>query len=199
MKRDPRILTLAAEKLLPKLTSPLHRAIILNYRLHAMLEVSGRGQEIFVPEMTVERPSYLLNGTTRVEGDEVPALYQRLVENGTSVMILDPETLLVGDEGFSSEALFHTYLDGTAARLMGHPEADADKKYIRQSWICMMWPYDGTGRMIGEHTYGGAEVSFEECPENEFIDIAQVQQAFAPLIEEARSEYLAARRILTSG
>jgi hypothetical protein len=199
MKRDPRILTRAAEMLLPRLTSPLHRAIVLNYRLHAMLEVSGRGQEIFTPEMTVDRPSYLLQGKTRVEGQAVPALYQSLVDNGTSVMILDPETLMVGDEGFSSEALFHTYVTGEVARALGHAGADPARKYVRQNRICMMWPHDATGRMIGEHTYAGEVLAFDECPDDEFIDLAEVQKVFAPLIDEARRDYLAARKALLAG
>ena len=50
MKADIRLLTLAADTLLETTTNPLHRRILENYRLHAMLEVSGRYHEIFVPE-----------------------------------------------------------------------------------------------------------------------------------------------------
>jgi hypothetical protein len=194
MKRDPRLLTQGAEALLPKLDNPRHRLIIQNYRLHALLEVAGRWSEIFTPEMTVDRPLYRLDGATRVEGDEVVAMYKGLVDNGTSIMILDPETLIVGDWGFSSEALFHTYLPGTAARSRGHAEADPAKTYVVSHWICMMWPYDERGRMIGEHTYSGDEVSFRECPESEFIGLDEVRALYAPLIEDAKRDLAIARR-----
>ena len=196
MKRDPRILTQAAEQLIPKLDNPRHRAIVQNYRLHALLEVSGRGQEIFTPEMTVDRPLYLLGGTQKVEGPEVPALYRSLVDTGTNVMILEPETLIVGDWGFASEALFHTYMTGEAAARRGHGDVDPAKKYVASSWICMMWPYDDTARMIGEHIYGGAVVDVRECPDDQFIDTAEVQSLYAPLIEQARADLMATRRQL---
>ena len=58
MKYDIRQLTLAADTLLKTTTEPLHRKILNNYRRHAMLEVSGRYEEIFAPDMTVEEPFY---------------------------------------------------------------------------------------------------------------------------------------------
>jgi hypothetical protein len=196
MKRDPRILTQAAEMLLPTLDNPKHRLIIQNYRLHAMLEVSGRWSEIFTPEMTVDRPLYTISGTTKVEGPDVVAMYKGLVDAGTSIMILEPETLVVGDWGFASEALFHTYLTGKAARERGHAEADPSKKYVASHWICMMWPYDERGRMIGEHTYPGGVTNFLECPDEDFIDLEQVQSAYAPLIEQAKRDLTATQREL---
>ena len=188
MRRDPRILTRAAEMLIPKLDDPRRRAIIQNYRLHAMLEVAGRGQEIFNSGMAVDRPLYRIGGIQRVEGPQVHALYQSLVDDGTNVMILEPETLIVDDWGFSSEALFHTYMTGDAARRRGHEDADPAKKYISSNWICMMWPYDENARMIGEHTYSGGAVSFCECPDDEFIDTAEVGREYASLIEGAKAD-----------
>jgi hypothetical protein len=195
MKRDPRILTRAAEMLIPALDNLLHRAIIQNYRLHAMLEVSGRWQEIFVPGMAVERPLYRIGGT-KVEGADVPALYKSLVDQGTSVMILEPETLVVGDRGFASEARFHTYVTGEAARKRGHAGADPAKKYIDSYWICMMWPYDDQAQMIGEHTYAGGRSELQECVDEDFIDLADAGAVFAPLIEQARADLNATRRQL---
>ena len=46
MKIDIRLLTKAANKLVPALTNPRHRAMIANYRKHAMLEVSGLYDEL---------------------------------------------------------------------------------------------------------------------------------------------------------
>jgi hypothetical protein len=194
MKRDPRILTRAAETLIPKLNDPKHRAILQNYRLHALLEVSGRWREIFVPGMSVDRPLYRIGGTSQLEGPEVHSLYQSLVDKGTSIMILEPETLVVGDWGFASEAKYHTYITGETARARGHADADPAKKYVEAYWICMMWPYDDQARMIGEHTYTGAgRPELQECPDEEFIDLAEVGAAYAPLIEQARADLNATR------
>jgi hypothetical protein len=61
-----------------------------------------------------------------------------------------------------------------------------------------MWPYDDRVRMIGEHTYGGTGVTIAECAEEDFIDLAAVRAAYAPLIERAQDDLAATRRILRS-
>ena len=74
MKYDIRRLTLAADNLLETNTNPRHRRILSNYRRHAMLEVSGRYEEIFTPEMTVEHPFYRISsadGVLELDGLDV--------------------------------------------------------------------------------------------------------------------------------
>ena len=60
MKYDIRKLTLAADNLLPTLTNPRHRAIIANYRRHAIYEVTGNYEKILSPDMSIAEPQYYL-------------------------------------------------------------------------------------------------------------------------------------------
>ena len=46
--------------LLRTVEDPRHRAILSNYRRHALLEVSGRYEEILTPAMTISNPVYRL-------------------------------------------------------------------------------------------------------------------------------------------
>ena len=128
MKYDIRRLTLAADTLLETNTNPRHRRILSNYRRHAMLEVSGRYEEIFTPEMTVEHPFYRnssADGVLELDGLEaVQGFYQSLIDNNSTVMLLEHENIIVNDWGFASEALFHSFIPGEAAVTNGHEVAE---------------------------------------------------------------------------
>ncbi|MDG5493283.1 hypothetical protein [Niveispirillum sp. BGYR6] len=191
MKLNPILLTLAADNALKRLENPRHRAIVANYRLHAMLEVAGRWPEIFVPELTVEDPFYRVSspvGVLELRGTEqVQSFYKGLEHAATTVMLLEHEELVVDDWGFASEALYHTFMSGESAIARGLPDADPTKKYIEHRWICMVWPYDDKARMIGERVYPAHTASFTECPEEDFLTLDDVRRSFDPLIAEAQA------------
>jgi hypothetical protein len=192
MPRDLTDLTRAADKALARLTNPLHRKIIANYRLHAMLEVSGRWEEIFAPDMTVEHPFYRIasaQGVLELDGaEQVKTFYKGLVASDATVMILDHEELVIDDWGFSSEALYNTYLTGEQALARGNPDAVPGKKYIEKRWLCMTWPYDLQGRMIGERVYPAPTAELVECSDEDFLTIDDARRTFGPLLDEAQKE-----------
>lgn len=188
MKYDIRLLTLAADTLLKTVTNPLHRKILENYRRHAMLEVSGRYEEIFAPEMTVANPFYRVasaDGLTELSGtEEVQDFYRSLIDTGTTVMLLEHENLVVDDNGFASEALYNTFLTAEAAEEAGHDVPDMDAKYIEQRWICMIWPYDEQGRMIGERVYPAPTANLVRCSDDDFVTLEEARVTFEPLLAE---------------
>jgi hypothetical protein len=51
----------AVRRLLEVTTNPRHRFLLAAYDRHRDLETAGSYKEIFVPEMTVERPVYHFN------------------------------------------------------------------------------------------------------------------------------------------
>jgi len=189
MKYDIRLLTLAADTLLKTTTNPRHRRILENYRRHAMLEVSGRYHEIFLPEMTVEKPFYRVAspmGNMELDGETaVKGFYQSLVDTGTTVMLLEQENIVVSDWGFASEALYKTFITADTATAAGHVVDDPKGKYIESRMICMMWPYDDKGRMIGERVYPAPTSTIEKCSEEDFITLEQAGAVFDPLIAES--------------
>ncbi len=196
MSWDLTLLTLAADKALARLDNPRHRAIAANYRLHAMLEVSGRWSEIFEPRMTVEHPFYRVAGPTgllELDGAEaVQTFYRGLEAADATVMILEHENLVIDDHGFASEALYHSFMTGTAAQARGHADADPEGTYIEARWIGMIWPYDDRGRMIGERVYPAPTATLVECPRAEFLTMADARRVFDPLIAEAKARLPAA-------
>ncbi|NDZ18956.1 hypothetical protein C7T35_21790 [Variovorax sp. WS11] len=189
MKYDIRLLTKAADVLLPKLTNPRHKAIISNYRRHALLEVCGFYEEILAPDMTVEEPDYWLyqGGTIHYKGmEKVRALYKSLVDTNTCVMMLEDEHLMVDDWGFTSESTFHTFMPAWIAASRGAEVDDLGATYIATARYGMHWPYDAQARMIGEHVYMGG-TTFRKCPPAEVMTLEEVRATLAPLIEDARS------------
>lgn len=189
MKHDIRRLTLAADNLLKTTTNPRHRQILNNYRRHAMLEVSGRYKEIFTPEMTVEDPFYRINsadGLLELHGSEaVQGFYQSLIDSQSTVMLLEHENIIVNDWGFASEALFHSFIPAETAIMNGHEVPDKNANYIESRWVCMMWPYDEAGRMIGERVYQAPTASLEKCHEEDFITLDQVRSVFDPILAKS--------------
>ena len=196
MKWDLKLLTLAADKAIERLANPHHRRIAENYRLHAMLEVSGRWEEIFSEQMTVEKPFYRIasgDGVLELNGAEaVQTFYKGLVTTEATVMILTEEQLIIDDWGFASEAMYNTFLNGEQAIARGHKDAKAGKLYIEHRWVCMMWPYDKRGRMIGERVYPAPTATLSECAPEDFLTIADARRVFDPLIEKAQRALQAA-------
>lgn len=179
-------LVAAADKLLQELTNPLHRRIIENYRRHAMLEVSGRWEEIFTPEMTVEHPRYVVHnaqGMSVLDGYEaVAGFYTSYVESESTVILLENEKLLVGDWGFASEATSHRLWRGEDLKAQGEPIVDLDAWYIATTTTGMFWPYTSDGRMIGEHVYRGGDRAIRKAPPEDVITRAEVARVLEPFI-----------------
>ncbi|MDF8333810.1 hypothetical protein [Novosphingobium cyanobacteriorum] len=190
MAWDLKQLTLAADTALQRLQDPHHRRIVENYRLHAMLEVSGRWSEIFTPELTVEHPFYRVaqpGGVIELDGaEQVSTFYKALSESETTVMILTGEELVVDDWGFASEAVYNTFVTGEQAIARGHATADPSRKYVEHRWVCMVWPYDARGRMIGERVYPAPTATLSECSEENFLTVADARRVFDPLIAQAQ-------------
>jgi hypothetical protein len=192
-------LTLAVDTLLPTVENPLHRAILLNYRRHAILETSGRYEQIFAPDMTVEVPRYRMfddstpEGYHELVGPQVRALYKGLVDTDTTVMMLEHERIAVADWGFASEALFHFFMPGEyAAHLSEEAAAEPEATFIVSRWLSMNWPYDERGRMIGEHVWQGPPTRVHKCAPEEIWTPDEVWAALSPGINDPAPLPLAA-------
>jgi hypothetical protein len=57
-KHDVTKTNLALEKLLEVTTNPRHRFLLMAFHRHRYLEISGRYEEIFAPEMMSEKAAY---------------------------------------------------------------------------------------------------------------------------------------------
>lgn len=150
-------------------TNPLHRKILINYRRHGLLEVSGRYEELLAPDMTVDHPHYrIFEGGEAVilDGmDAVRGFYKTLADIDMLVMWTGRQKIAVGDFGFAGEAEFSQFVPGrmlgdNVFASLGEDAAEAtpsvydpDAYYLVRRTLAFVWPYDADGRMIGEHVY----------------------------------------------
>lgn len=165
-----------------------HRKILLNYRRHGLLEVSQRWEEILSPEMTVDNPCYLMNdhrrGKTLAGREAVKNFYVDLVSSGSIVMWPTDEYIAVADWGFASEATFHQFFSGEILADLGDDIDDVKATYLVKRHYAMIWHYDASARLVGEHVYEtgeGREVIKVE-PED-VISPARARELLAPLLD----------------
>ena len=183
--------------------NPRHRKILINYRRHALLEISGRYPELLEPEMTVRHPHYrLFEGGEGVIIDGMEAVsgfYQSLAELDMLVMWTGRQKMAVADWGFAGEAEFSQFVPGgmlgdnvfasvgtEVDEAPGTGSAyDPDTWYLVRRTLAFVWPYDDQARMIGEHVYEDTESkSVAEVDASEVITAARAAELLAPIIDK---------------
>jgi hypothetical protein len=162
MKHEWSIANVVAEpdRLLASTENPRHRAMLANFRQHALLEIAGRWREILVPAMLVDRPVYRINeGRDAFVLDGMPAVaefYEEMASAGLTVFAPVTEQIAVADWGLAIESHFLHHLPGRALLQKGIEIDDPDASYQLTHYMASFWPYDDDVRLIGEHIYEDA-------------------------------------------
>src|SRR5215813_12588695 len=93
----------APDELLRGTENPRHRAMIKNFRRHAMLEVAGRWREILLPGMLVAEPVYRIfdggQGLVLSGREQIGAFYEAFTASGATVFGPLEERIAVADWG----------------------------------------------------------------------------------------------------
>lgn len=188
MKKDITKMMIAAERIIEQTDNTRHIAILKNYRRHAMLEVSGRFEEIFHPNMTIENPryvNYLPSGDRHIMNgvDEVKAhFYGQFIEYGASVMLLEDEHLAIADWGLGSEYMSNDYINAQVARLRGFDVDDDDAIYLHRHAVVMTWRYAEDCRLIGEHVSMETGGTLEKLAPEDVISVAEAKEKLGLLL-----------------
>lgn len=168
------------------LSNPRHRAIIQNYRRHAILEVSGQWEGILKPEMSVEEPVYRFHsakGLQILDGmAKVRAMYAGLVDEGSTVIYHTDEHVSVADWGFSTEYKSHRFWKGALLKAQGDAIDDPEATYLVSMTQVMIWLFDDKARMQEERVYRGADRSVRKCDPAEVITVEECREKLMPQI-----------------
>ncbi|WP_406635216.1 hypothetical protein [Amycolatopsis sp. WGS_07] len=152
---DVRSVPSGVDAALARVENPRHRHMLKNYRRHALLEVSGFWEDILVPAMIVDNPSYRISErgrTTVCEGmAEVRAFYSKVVGENMNVFGALEEEVAVSDYGIFIEAVFAQILRGDDPALAGE-DTDPQRTYQVSHNFAAAWPYRD-GRLYGEFIY----------------------------------------------
>ena len=180
------------EKQIANTDNPHHRAILKNYRLHGLLEVSGRYEDLLAPDKTVEEPHYrlheggqsiILDGMAQVRG-----FYESLAAANALVMWVAEQDIAVNDHGFSGEVVFNAFVpapmlgDSAFSNITAGEDSDM---YLLKRTLAFVWPYDERARLIGEHVYEDAASREITQPDPaDVITADRARELLAPEIEK---------------
>ncbi|KUI46254.1 hypothetical protein AU198_18815 [Mycobacterium sp. GA-1199] len=177
----------AVERLIETTDNPRHLYLLHAYNRHRYLEMAGRYEEIFAPDMTVEKPVYhfnMLGKSVTVEGaDAVKALYRQWRDTAQCVFYVDDEKLAVSDDMIVSTSVIYQQTPGAILAAEAVP-ADPQATYLVKTAEHMIWPYQD-GLLVGEDVWEYDETA------REFImldpaDVLTIEQSAAlldPLIK----------------
>jgi len=176
--------------------------MLMAYSRHRYLEVAGRFEEIFAPDMMVMDPVYHFHQAgveTVARGqDQVKGLYRMWAQTNQSIFFVETEEVAVADHFIASvttsyqqvsgkslkQGKFLSHLpSGIAHKLLEkalgkkeHEANDNDMFLYRTSGMQMIWPYDDRGRLVGEDVWE-PEPSKAEITKLAPADIVTTEQA----------------------
>ncbi|MGY4868071.1 hypothetical protein [Mycolicibacterium elephantis] len=169
---------IAVERLIETTNDPRHLYMLHAYNRHRYLEMAGRYEEIFAPDMTVEKPVYhfnMLGKTLTVEGAEaVKALYREWAGTAQCIFYSDNEKLAVSDDMIVSTSFIYQQTPGSVLAADGVP-VDPDATYLVKTAEHMIWPYDN-GLLVGEDVWEFDETAREIIPLDP-VDVLSVEQS----------------------
>ncbi|MFD5061793.1 hypothetical protein [Streptomyces sp. NPDC058394] len=173
------------DRLMEVTENPRHRFLLTAYYRHRYLEIAGRYDEIFAPEMTVETPVYHFNYagiSARLEGQEqVKGLYDMWAQTHQSIFYIEEEQIAVADNFIASIATARQQVLGQALIANGIEVDEPDAYYLYKARTQMIWPYDDRGRMIGEDVWE-TDADKAEIIKLDAADVLTTQEA-ARLLE----------------
>jgi hypothetical protein len=207
-KFDITKLNVAIDKLLETTDNPRHRFILQCYARHRALEVAGRWEEIFSPDMMNPNPEYHFTqaGIHAKGQDAVKSLYRMWADTDQSIFYVETEEVAVADHFACSVAVVYQQLSGKSlrqAKILKHLphhfsdalvekalaakswKADDDDIFLYKTKIEMVWPFDDRGRVSGEDVYE-PDPDKAEVQKLDRADVLTTQQAaklLAPIIK----------------
>jgi hypothetical protein len=185
--------------------------MLMAYSRHRYLEVAGRYEEIFHPDMMSMTPHYHFsqggNDIVLKGQDQVKSLYRMWAETNQSIFFVESEEVAVADHYIASVATIYQQVSGKGlkqAKLVSHlpgPIAhhmiekalsakgfkanDNDVYLYRMPGMQMIWPYDERGRLEGEYQWE-PEPSEAELTKLDPADVLTIEASgklLAPLIK----------------
>lgn len=178
----------AVERLIETTTDPKLLYLLHAYNRHRYLEMAGRFEEIFEPDMTVDKPVYhfnMLGKTLTLEGqDAVKAVYREWSETAQCIFYTDDEKIAMSESVILSTSTMYQQTHGSILAAEGVP-VDPDSWYLIKTAEHMIWPYDEHGRLIGEDVWEFDETvrDFIKLDPSEVLTVEQSAELLNPLIK----------------
>lgn len=180
----------AVDRLLAVTTNPRHRFMLLAYYRHRFLEIAGRYEEIFAPDMMVAEPVYhfkLAGVNATLKGaDAVKGLYGLWANTHQSVFYIESEQIAVADNFIASVTTAYQQLLGQGLIENGITVDDPNAYHLyKMRGVQMIWPYDERCRLVGEDVWepdpDAAEIT--KLDPADVLSTEQCRKLLEPLIK----------------
>jgi hypothetical protein len=200
----------AINQLLEVTENPRHRFLLQAYYRHRYLEIAGRFEEIFAPDMMSDTPAYHMHAdetsATLTGKDQVKSLYRIWAETNQSIFYVENEEVAVADHFIASVAPVYQQVWGEALKgnkLLSHLphgaarrilnkaltkkdfSANENDMYLYRTVVEMVWPYDDRGRLVGEDVWEPEPEKAEiiKLDPADVMTTAQAAELLNPLIK----------------
>jgi hypothetical protein len=203
-------LNVAVDRLLYVTDNPRHRFLLMAYARHRALEVAGRYEEIFAPEMMSPQAVYHITAAGNdvvLDGQQrIKSLYRMWAETNQSIFYVETEEISVSDHYVTSIGTAYQQVSGKSLRAnkllnrlpkflarrllekaldqQEHHADDNDMYLHKVVGLQMIWPYDDRGRLIGEDVYEplADQAELIKLDPKDVMSTAQARQLLSPLI-----------------
>jgi len=158
MKIDPSNTWRKVEERLKSEPDPKRRRNLETILAHMKAETVGDLDGLMATLTTRREPHYHAYGTddpvlSPRGRDAVRQFYAAFVASGAVKLELDVDRLVVDDDCVVTEGWMKIAYPGKLLKWMGHAVPDPDASYLFQTRMCVLWPMDEDGLVIGEDTY----------------------------------------------
>ncbi|RZL90593.1 MAG: hypothetical protein EOP82_15180 [Variovorax sp.] len=155
---DVRKTNRAIDELMKVTTNPRHRFMLEAYYRHRFLEIAGRYEEIFSPDMTAENPVYHVevagNHATLAGTESVKGFYAIWAQTNQSIFYVEDEQVAVADNFIASVSTMYQQTYGKTLIANGIQVDDENAYYlVKVPGMQMFWPYDDQCRLVGEDVW----------------------------------------------
>lgn len=146
------------DRLMAVTTNPRHRFMLQAYYRHRFLEIAGRYEEIFAPDMIVANPVYHFkaggNVATLTGTEAVKGFYGLWAQTHQSIFYAENEQVSVADNYIASVMTIYQQTHGKTLLHNGLKVDDENSYYLlKVHGLQMIWPYDDNGLLVGEDVW----------------------------------------------
>ena len=179
----------AIDRLFEVTTNPRHRFLLQAFHRHRFLEISGRYEEIFAPEMMCERPVYHFDYAkmnVAVAGNDVKNLYAHWGQTNQTIFYAGTEQVAVADNYVASVGDIYQQRVGAELAAAGFQVDDPKAYYLYYArGVQQIWPYDDQGRLVGEDVWEprAQEATIIKLDPADVVTTVRAAELLAPLIK----------------
>ncbi len=149
------------EERLARTTNPRHRVMLQTVIDHAQAE--SRGDVDGLMATLSDDPQYHFWSAGRDWGPKgepaIRAYYEGFVASGAGFFESYKPRIVVDDENVVTESMMRGIVPGVVARARGCDVDDVEGHYFVTARTVIFWPFNEAGELVGEDSYGSADVS----------------------------------------